>query len=106
VDPQVPRSVELLAEAIRDPRQASKRAVFGVVRTLENLIGTIFLGVVGSTFSGVKDGLRASTKVVAATLILGAAVHGASTISPSLSKLVKSNWLEQASKIVERALEK
>lgn len=109
VDPQVPRSVELLSEAIRDPRQASKRAVFGVVRTLENLIGTIFVGfggVVGSTFSGLKDGVRTSTKVVAATLIIGAAIHGASTLSPSVSKLVKSNWLEQASRIMERALEK
>jgi hypothetical protein len=106
-DPQVPKSIELLIEAIKEPKRASKRAVFGVVRTLENLIGTIFTGfggLLGSSYSGVKEGLKTSAKLTAIALLLGTAAQSASILSPSVAKLIKSNWLEQASKIVENGL--
>lgn len=109
VDPQVPKSIELLLEAIRDPKRASRRAVFGVVRTLENLIGAIFIGfggLLGSAFSGLKSGVKTSAKHLTVVGILSVAAQGATTLSPSVAKLTQSNWLEQASKIIEKAIEK
>lgn len=108
VDPQVPISLKLLLEAIRDPSTSSKRAAFGVIRTLENLIGTIFLsfgGLFGAGFAGIKEGLKTSAKIATVAILLSAATHAASNLSPSVSRITNSNWLEQASKIIEKALE-
>ncbi|WP_324827066.1 hypothetical protein [Qipengyuania zhejiangensis] len=108
VDPSVPKSLKLILEAIRDPSKASKRAVFGAVRTLENLIGTIILGFggfFGAGFAGVKDGLKASSKIAAIALILGLAANSAEALSPSAAKMVKSDWMEKAASAIKKAME-
>lgn len=109
VDPQVPRSVELILEAIRDPRRSSKRAIYGTVTTIQNLLSAIFTGfggLLGSGFSGLKEGLKTSIKAITIAGLLTVAAQQASTLSPTISKVTNSNWLDQAAKIVEKALEK
>lgn len=109
VDPQVPKSIELILEAIRDPRRSSKRAVYGTVTTIQNLLSAIFTGfggLLGSGFSGLKEGLKTSIKAITIAGLLTVAAQQASTLSPTISKLTNSNWLDQAAKIVEKALEK
>lgn len=109
VDPHVPASLRLLSQAIDDPRQSSKRAVFGVIKSLENLVGAIFVGfggLLGAAYSGLKDGVKTTVKVTSATLLLIVAVKLASSLSPSITKLAQPNWMQHAAKIVEKALEK
>lgn len=109
VDPQVPKSIELILEAIRDPKRSSKRAVYGTVTMLQNLFSAIFTGfggMLGSGFSGLKEGVKTSAKAVTIAALLMAAAQYASTLSPAISKLTNSNWLEHAAKIVQKALEK
>lgn len=107
VDPQVPLSLKLLLESIRDADRSSKRAVYAVVRTLENLIGVIFLGfggLFGAGFAGMKEGLKTSAKIATIAVLLGAAAHTATNLSPSAARIIQSDWMEKASAIVRKAL--
>lgn len=107
VDPRVPKSLRLILEAIREPNKATKRAVFGAVRTLENLIGTIILGFggfFGAGFAGAKEGLKATSKLATIALLLTAAANGAGALSPSATKLVGSDWMEKAATAIKKAM--
>jgi len=107
VDPEVPRSVEWVLEAISNPRRSSKRALFGAVRTLENLIARIFTefaGLLGSVTEGARTGTKRAVSVIAAGLLLGAAANAALNLSPAVGRIVKVDWLEKAAKIVRKGL--
>ncbi|WP_133305226.1 hypothetical protein [Tsuneonella suprasediminis] len=107
IDPQVPKSIQLLLEAIRDPSTSSKRAIFGVVRTLENLIATIFTSfgnLFGAGFTGVSDGLKVSAKWATIMFLLTATANNATTLAPSISKITISDWMTQASEIIKKSI--
>ncbi|MCW2389922.1 hypothetical protein M2333_002968 [Sphingobium sp. B11D3B] len=107
VDPEVPRSIEWILEAISNPRASSKRALFGAIRTLENLLALIFTefaALLGSASAGVKTGTRRAIATIAGGALLLAAATTATNISPAAGRIAKIDWLEKAAKIVKRGL--
>jgi len=98
VDPEVPRTLNWIFEAIREPRLASKSAIFGAWRTLENLVSKIFgtsLDWIKAANKGVKLGLTASAGIAALTLVQQVAT--ASTgISPKVAQAMHAGWIPKA----------
>lgn len=106
VDPEVPRSLELILEALKNPGKSRRRAVFGAIRTLENLFAKIFEEF-GGLFEAVSQGSRTGVKYVAtaATVaLLGSAVLNASSIAPTLERVLDVRWLRHASDILKDVL--
>ena len=98
VDPEVPRTLNWIFQAIREPRLASKSAVFAAWRTLENLASKIFgasLDWIKAANKGVKAGLTASAGIV--TLAVVQQVATASTgISPKVAQAMQAGWVPKA----------
>lgn len=108
VDPEVPRTFAFLSELIRDPTKASKRAVFAVVRTIENLIAAVFregADFLSFTLDGAKEGIKSATRKVVVVTLLTVAVEAAGGIGPITSKLADAAWVQSATAIVKRQIE-
>jgi hypothetical protein len=106
VDPEVPRSLELILEALKNPGKSRRRAVFGAIRTLENLFAKIFEEF-GGLFQAVSQGGRAGVKYVATAstaALLGSAVLNASDVAPTLERVLDVKWLRHASDSLKDAL--
>ena len=97
-DPEVPRLLRVLAELTSDPERSSKRAIFAVLRTVENLVS--------STYSYAKDLLKKTAdKTVdslssTASKVIAAAVAGAIVLGPVASALPESAWVQKATEII------
>ncbi|WP_298692981.1 hypothetical protein [uncultured Sphingomonas sp.] len=108
VDPEVPRTIRWMLEAMRERRSASKRAVFGALRTIENLVNVVFTtfgGWLGAADEGVKKGIKTGIATTVAVTVVMAAVDVASSISPSAARVTQASWLSIAVKMVTKALE-
>lgn len=69
--PELPASFRFLAEAVRDPKGATKVVVYGVVKSAENVLaflGQRALGIGAKTIDGAEQGI---SKAVAASLLIG-----------------------------------
>ncbi|MGN7932916.1 hypothetical protein [Sphingopyxis sp. 22461] len=107
IDPQVPKSIELILEALRNPNQSSRRALYGAIRTLENLFAKIFAGfggIIGSVSDGVNAGTKRATSIIVTTGLLVGAAHLAASLSPTAERVVKANWLKHAAELVKNGL--
>ena len=107
VDPEVPKSVELILEALKDPKLFAKRALYGAVKTLENLLATVFKEVCAllrATSEGMQGGIKKAATAIIATGLLYAAAHTAIQLSPTAERVAKASWLKTAGDIVEKAL--
>lgn len=103
VDPEVPRTLAFLLETIRDPRRALKRTVFASIRAIENLVIVVFRGcgtAVSGISEGAREGLKTSTKVIAASALLLIAAQAAVAIAPAAGRVLQSNWLQEAGKLI------
>jgi hypothetical protein len=98
-DPQLPATFRFLAEAVKDPRGATKTIVYGGVKSLENLfsfLGQRAMGLVRKTGDGLEQHI---SKAVATALITsfgalalqlsGALPHGWAWLQPLLEALTK-----------------
>ncbi|MCW1384419.1 hypothetical protein OLX02_16480 [Novosphingobium sp. KCTC 2891] len=107
VDPEVPKSIELILEALRNPKLSAKRVLYGAVKTLENLLATVFKEVSGllrATSDGVQGGIKKAATALVATGLLYAAAHTAVQLSPTAERVANANWLKMAGDIVKSAL--
>ena len=107
VDPEVPKSIELILEALRNPKLSAKRALYGAVKTLENLLATVFKEVSGllrAMSDGVQGGIKKAVVALVATGLLCAAAHTAVQLSPTAERVANANWLKTAGDIVKSAL--
>lgn len=109
VSPEVPHSIELILEALQNPKQSSQRVLFGVIRTLENLFAKIFSEIV-ATYVAAADGARSGLKkvvvVIVATSLLALAADGATKLSPTAERVLKTSWLKTAADLVKDGLTK
>jgi hypothetical protein len=109
VDPEVPRTLAFLLEAIRDPSRAVKQTVFSAIRTIENLLSAIFRQC-GKIAIAVPDGLAEGVKVAAkytvATALLLTAAQMATEISPAAGRILQTNWIGHAGKLILKELDK
>lgn len=107
VDPAVPRTLRFLNELVRDPKKASKRTAFAVLRSIENFVSKAWkycCDVLGQTFEKTKDRVAEHGSRVLAGTILGLALYGANGISPVASKVQEMQWLQTVRELVEGQL--
>jgi hypothetical protein len=106
-DPEVPRTIELVLEALTTPERAGQRAVFAAVRTIENVIARVFTefgGILGAVPAGVREGVKQGTKITTAVVMLGIAATAATNIGPAAKHVLKTDWLKKAGEIVTEGL--
>jgi hypothetical protein len=103
VDPEVPRTIKLIREAITDPSRAAKRISYALFRTLENLFSKVFehVAAFASDFTSQTSTRLAKwgSRTVAGVLI-GAMVGWAGALTPIYERLPDSSWLKPALSIV------
>ncbi|WP_445191830.1 hypothetical protein ACT009_14825 [Sphingomonas sp. Tas61C01] len=104
VDPEVPMSIRLVVEALGHPSRATRRAVYALLRILENFAAKAlseFSGMYGAISSGARKGVEAGLKGTAAIAVVFAATQLASSISPPAARVLKATWLAKAAQIAE-----
>jgi hypothetical protein len=106
-DPAVPRTIAALLAFASDPKNAAKRTVFAVLRTLENLVARAFqftLDFVGKTASKTSEAASTAISKVVAIGIMSVAVSAALGLS-GVSAGDAMNWMKNAAEIVQRQIE-
>jgi hypothetical protein len=108
IDPEVPKSLELMLELVNDPAKSGTRSIFGLIRTIENLTAALWgaiyrlyqAGLLGVE-KGVTNGLSAAVTigVIATTLQLS------SGISPSAARALRADWIEPMRRSLQRILD-
>lgn len=107
-DPEVPQTLLALRQLIEDPRKATKRMIFAVWRSLENLVikvyryGADFLDKVISKSIDTGSTIIGRGVVVA---LMTAALSGAVAMTPIASQIAQSAWIEAASSVVRAQIE-
>jgi hypothetical protein len=101
VDPEVPKVINFVNELVRSPKKTSKKAVFALIRTLENLIAKVY-GYLSNFIAEVA--VKTSSKVSGAVAVAIAAAVLTSTMGLGgvFKGLPESSWVPSASKIVEQ----
>lgn len=100
VEPEVPGSLKLLLEAMTAPGRSSKRLLYAVVRTIENLIAAVFREAKLTVAAGL-DGARAGVKKGAGVATLAVIAAAAATqIAPSAKHVLKTDWMKHAAEVV------
>jgi hypothetical protein len=106
-DPEVPRTLEALNALIKDPSRATKKAVFAVWRSIENLIIKIFTygaDLLDQSARKTVDKVSGAAGRVAALALMSVALAGAVSLSPLAGRVPESGWIAKAVEIVERVL--
>lgn len=108
VDQDVPKTIRMLQLLIDNPKKATKRAAFAVVRTIENLVAKVFgygLNFIDETAT--KTSQKASNLASQAMIygLLWIALQSATGMTNATAKLADTAWMGNAAKIIERQLE-
>lgn len=101
VDPEVPRTFRAITEAIRAPGKAGRRALFAMIRTIENLA----IGIsneVGKLKNSVSDGANKAVKHTTALIVAAAVGAAALQVAPTAFRTLNNTWLE---KVAHRLIE-
>ncbi|USU13193.1 hypothetical protein NF701_04980 [Sphingomonadaceae bacterium OTU29THOMA1] len=109
IDPEVPRSIELILEAVGDPARAGKRAVFALFRTMENLVAKVFgslTNMFGAVSDGTAAGLKRGTTAAVAAAVLGMSIVAVNAIAPGAERVVGAKWMKKAADLVKESLSK
>lgn len=108
VDKEIPRTIAWMITAVRDHRTTAKRAVFGTIRTIENLVAIVFTSFsewLGAADDGIRNGVKAAVKPATAMFLLLAAADAATSVSPTAARVLQSAWLGEAAKMVRREVD-
>lgn len=107
-DPEVPKTLIAMRALISDPAKTTRRAVFAVWRTLENLVirtyGYLADFLERSCDQAVKDGSKVAGKALVFALTT-AALAAASAMLPVSGHLTQSTWLAKATEVVRTQVE-
>jgi hypothetical protein len=109
VDPEVPRTLAYLTQMLENPSASGKRAAFAVLRSVENLISLIFnygADFVQKTISKTIDSVSTTASRIIVITLLTLALGSATAIGPIASKVPEMNWMQTATEIVKKQLEK
>jgi len=109
VDPEVPKTLSRLNNLISNPRTASKRAAFAILRSIENLASKVFscgADLIEKTVTKTIDGLSTAASKALVVGLLTIALAGASSIGPVASKVKEMAWLRSAVELVQRQIER
>lgn len=101
---EVPKTFEFLRQMVTDPKGTSKRVVFALARTIENLIASVFR--YGAEFiGGTAEHVSKVGQKVAAGMLIAMAIGASAQAAPAISKLSDAQWVHEATKIMQSQLE-
>jgi hypothetical protein len=105
-DPDVPKTIEFVRQFLSLPGPSSKRAIFAVIRTIENLVSSILNFTYELTKKtaekAVERGSTAASHILAG--MLGLALIGALGIASTATR-AGAPWVKEAIEIVQRQIE-
>jgi hypothetical protein len=105
-DPEVPKTIAFVRQFLSFPGASSKRAVFAMIRTIENLVSSIIrysADFCNKTAENLVDaGSKAATKVILG--LLGIALMGASGIGATATR-AGAPWVQQAAEVVQKQID-
>jgi hypothetical protein len=107
-DPEVPRTIRAIAELIRDPAAATKRAAFATLRTIENFVAKAFRyggEFLDETAQKSVSGLSTAVSRGLVIALMAAAIASATTLGPVSSRISDAGWMRDAAEIVQRQLD-
>jgi len=102
VESEVPRTIEFYNSLIYNPKDTNKKAIYAVLKTLENLISSIFsFGVdfVESTLESTKKLGSRTISIAIVTALFAMAISSAESLLPTALKVSESTWLKAAAKL-------
>lgn len=109
VDPRVPKTLARLNEFLQSPGTMSKRAAFAVLRSIENLVSSVFsygTEFLAKTATRVSDDISLAASKVIVVGLLTLALGGAAAITPVAGKISEMGWIKNAVELVERQLKR
>lgn len=108
-DPEVPRSLRALNSLLADPKKASRRAAFAVLRSIENLVIKIFnygADMIEKTAEKiVNKGSTAAARFIVISMIT-VALAGAVALTPIAAHIPNSKWISKAIEVVQKQIDK
>lgn len=103
-DPEVPRVLEALNLLLADPRSATKRAIYAVWRSIENLVIKVFrygTDFIDQTITKSIDQVSAAAARAIVVVLMSAALSTAISLTPVASHIAESAWIARAVEIVK-----
>lgn len=104
-DPEVPKTIIALRELLNDPAKAGKRAMFAMMRTLENLCVVAFDHIAGAANDTVKAARKAfamgaGTAIGGVLLVIAAQAAGA--LGPIGARVPELKWVDQGLELAKK----
>jgi hypothetical protein len=109
VDPQVPRTLARLNQVLQTPGESSKRAAFAILRSIENMVSSIFsygVDFLAKTGRKISDDMSSAASKAVVVTLLTLALGGALTITPVAGKISEMAWLKNAVELVENQIKR
>jgi hypothetical protein len=106
-DPSVVKAFRELRNISGNPNKAAKRALFAVIRTIENLASKVFqfaISYLEQTTKQTVDGLAKATSKIIIGSMVALAITGASSILGLTSKISELSWLNTAIEMVQKQM--
>jgi hypothetical protein len=107
-DDEVPKTLKALRALIANPKVATKRAAFAVLRTVENLVAKIYqygADFLDKTIAKTIDGLSSTTSKVIIGGLLAVALAATTTLGGVTGKVAETAWMKTAAEIVKKQIE-
>jgi hypothetical protein len=104
-DPEVPKTIIALRELLNNPAKAGKRAMFAMLRTLENLCVVAFDHIAGTADDTVKAARKTFSKAAGAALggvLLVIAAQAAGALGPIGTRVPELKWVDQGLELAKK----
>lgn len=104
----VPQTLKKINDFISDPKAASKKAAFAVLRTIENMMAKIFeygSDLVDKTIIKSIDGLSTGASKLIVASMLAIAIAVISNLGAVTAKIPEASWMRSAYEIVVRKID-
>lgn len=105
---EVPRTLKALRALIANPAQATKRAAFAVLRTVENLVAKIYqygADFLDKTITKTIEGLSSAASKVIIGGLLAVALAATANLGGVTAKVAETAWMKTAAEIVKKQIE-
>ena len=104
-DPEVPKTIIAIRELLNDPAKAGKRAIFAMMRTLENLCVVAFDHIAGTADDTVKAARKTFSKAAGAAIggvLLVIAAQAAGALGPIGARVQELKWVDQGLELAKK----
>jgi len=107
-DDEVPKTLTALRALIANPKLATKRSAFAVLRTVENLVAKIYqygAEFLDKTITKTIDGVSSATSKLITASLFTVALVATAHLGGVTGKVAETAWMKTAAEIVRKQLE-